>query len=168
MIVTRLFLLNRNLRKAMNAPVRIKGLYRAIVTSLIESCALYSVAFLLFIGTWAAGSPVWGTFSPSLPEIQVCPALRCNTKRWLSDRDCKQVIATFLIIIRVANRSTSPNITIISGDISSIHFGSQGGLTSGDGVPPDGCPATFMGGCGKIPAEAGIVVETTVDLHCRD
>jgi len=132
----------------MNAPVRINGLYRAIVTSLVESCALYSVAFLLFIGTWAAGSLVWGTFSPSLPEIQV--------------------IATFLIIIRVANRSTSPNITIISGDISSIHFGSQGGLASGDGVPPDGCPATSMDACGKIPAEARIVVETTVDLHCRD
>ena len=75
MIVVRLFLLHRRIRNAINAPVRVHGLYRVIVTSLIESCALYSVTLLLFIGLWAARSPIWAIVSSVIPLIQVCDTL---------------------------------------------------------------------------------------------
>ena len=71
MIVTRLFLLHRNIRNAMNAPVRVNGLYRVIVTSLIESCAIYTATLVLFIGSWAARSPIWGVVCTVIPLIQV-------------------------------------------------------------------------------------------------
>ena len=87
MIVTRLFLLHRNIRNAMNAPVRVNGLYRVIVTSLIESCALYSVTLILLMGSWAARSQIWGVVTIVIPQIQVrtTPLTRCNTKTWLSN-----------------------------------------------------------------------------------
>ena len=75
MIVIRLFLLHRRIRNAINAPVRVHGLYRVIVTSLIESCALYSVTLVLTIGLWAARSPIWAVFSSVIPLIQVCNRL---------------------------------------------------------------------------------------------
>ena len=71
MIVVSLFLYRRNIKNAMNAPVKVGGLYKAIATSLTESCALYSVTFLLFIGPWAANSPIAGIFNPMLAGIQV-------------------------------------------------------------------------------------------------
>ena len=75
MITMRLFLLHRRIRKAMNAPVRVNGLYRTIVTSLIESCALHSVTFVLYIGLFAAGSSIFGVFVPILFDIQVCATI---------------------------------------------------------------------------------------------
>ena len=51
MIVIRLVLCGRNIRRAAGATVgAIKG-YKAIVTILVESSALYTVALLLYIGT---------------------------------------------------------------------------------------------------------------------
>ena len=55
MIVLRLARHDRNIRAAMGTPGGIGGLYKAIVTMLIESCALYVVTSLLVIGlayTW--------------------------------------------------------------------------------------------------------------------
>ena len=71
MIVGRLLLLNRRIRKAMNAPVKVSGLYKTIVTTLVESYALYSVALLLFIGSFSAGDPIAGVFFPTLVEVEV-------------------------------------------------------------------------------------------------
>lgn len=71
MIVTRLVLYNRNVRNAMGAPVKARGLYNTAVTILIESCALYAVSYILFIGPWAIGSPVSNIFFPILAETQV-------------------------------------------------------------------------------------------------
>jgi hypothetical protein len=71
MIVTRLVLLSRNVRNTMNSPVKISGLYRAVVTMLVESCALYAVSFLLFIGAWAGSSPLQFVFYPILTQTQV-------------------------------------------------------------------------------------------------
>ena len=89
MIVTRLFLLHRNIKKALNAPVRVHGLYRVIVTSLIESYALYSVTYALLIGLLATGNPLFGVVLPIFLNVQVCATLgflrRCNTEMWLSD-----------------------------------------------------------------------------------
>ena len=71
MIVARLVLVSRSIRSGMNASVEVGGLYRAVVSSLIESCALYSVAFLLFIGSWAAESTIAAVFFPILVQVQV-------------------------------------------------------------------------------------------------
>ena len=71
MIVARIVLVNRDIRNIMNAPVKLGGLYKAIVTSLVESCALYSVTCILWIASWNAGSPLSGVFYPVLVQIQV-------------------------------------------------------------------------------------------------
>ena len=71
MIVVRLILLNRRIRNASNAPVKVGALYKAIATSLVESCALYSVTSLLFIALWATGNHIAGLFYPILSEFQV-------------------------------------------------------------------------------------------------
>jgi len=76
MIVVRLALHSRNIRSAMGAPVGISGLYKAIVTMLIESSALYAVNSLLFIGPWAAGNHAADIFLPILAETQVRVFLR--------------------------------------------------------------------------------------------
>jgi hypothetical protein len=40
----------------MGALERSRSLYKAVVTMLVESCALYAVTFILFIGPWAVGN----------------------------------------------------------------------------------------------------------------
>jgi hypothetical protein len=71
MIVTRLVLHSRNIRAAVGAPPGISGLYKAIVTMLVESSALYAVNSLLFIGPWGAKSHAADIFLPILAETQV-------------------------------------------------------------------------------------------------
>ena len=71
MIVTRLVLHCRNIRAAMGSPGGIGGLYKAVVTMLIESCALYAVNSLLFIGSWGTGSYAANIFMPMLAQAQV-------------------------------------------------------------------------------------------------
>lgn len=71
MIIARLVLLSREIRKAMNAPFRIGGLYKAVITILCESSAIYAVTFLLWIGAWAAGNPTQYFFFPILTQTQV-------------------------------------------------------------------------------------------------
>ena len=71
LIVTRLVLHNRNVRTAMGVPPGFGGLYKAIVTMLVESSALYAVSSLLFVAPWGAGSHVADIFLPILAETQV-------------------------------------------------------------------------------------------------
>lgn len=71
MIVIRLVLHSRNIRTAMEAPSGATGLYKAIVTMLIESSAIYAANSLLFVGPWGAGSHVADIFLPILAETQV-------------------------------------------------------------------------------------------------
>lgn len=72
MIVTRLVMYNRNVRNAMGGPEKTGGVYGTAVTLLVESCALYALSYILFIGPWATGSPVSNIFFPILAETQVC------------------------------------------------------------------------------------------------
>lgn len=155
----------------MNAPVRVGGLYKAIVTSLVESCALYSVTSLLFIGFWTAGNPVAALFFPILFEFQVRAVLRPrHSEVPLSNRGDEQTIAPFLITLRVANQNASTNVSIISGDAGSIHFRSQGKSTGGNGAlsigrhPIMSSMATDEETRVKPPG-GGI---TTIDLRCDD
>ena len=70
MIVIRLILHTRAIRTAMGGS-GIGGLSKAIVTMLIESCALYAVSSVLVIGPWSATATFGNTFLAILPEIQV-------------------------------------------------------------------------------------------------
>ena len=72
LIVTRLALHHRAVNKALGTSAPSGGLYKALVTMLVESCALYAVSYLLFIGPWASGSAVSNIFFPILAETQVC------------------------------------------------------------------------------------------------
>ena len=85
MIVTRLILHVRVIRTAMGGPDKISGLYKAIVTMLIESSALYAVSSLLVIGSWVAGEQASIIFFPLLAQTQVRAYLRTRSSDRLSD-----------------------------------------------------------------------------------
>ena len=73
MIVIRLILHARNTRTAMGI-AGIGGLCAAIVTMLIESCALSAVSSLLFVVPRGAGNHAADIFLPIFSQIQVCPS----------------------------------------------------------------------------------------------
>lgn len=108
LIITRLILLRRNIRRAMGASNRSGGLYTAVVTMLVESCALYVITLLLFSVPWAVGDWVREIFFGILPATQV--------------------IAPYLITLRVARRREMASDMVYSGsgkDVS-VHSRSQG------------------------------------------
>lgn len=72
----------------------------------------------------------------------------------MSNHGDKQVIAPFLIMVRVTNRSalTSDMVTESGG---SIHFMSRGTLASGGVTHPDGDPMDSIDANGKISGELG-------------
>ena len=72
-IATRLILHGKNIRNALGSPAGVGGLYKAIVTMLVESSALYAVTSLLFIGPWAAQSWAADIFLPVVAQVQVRP-----------------------------------------------------------------------------------------------
>ena len=71
MIVARIVLPNRDVRNVMNASVKVGALYKAIVTSLVDSCALYSVTCLHYIACRAADDYVSGRSLRIMVQIQV-------------------------------------------------------------------------------------------------
>jgi len=119
MIATRLILHRRNIQNAIG-PTTDGGLYNTVVTILVESCVIYAVDSLLLIGTFGAQSPVQDIFAPSFGNIQV--------------------IGSFLIILRVANRTALTSDTVATGNIGSIRFKSHGVSTGGNGTFPDANP----------------------------
>ena len=70
MIAVRLILHSRSTQVAMGAPAGVSGLYKNVISMLIESCALYAVNSLLFIIPWAAGGNWVAVVLPLLGEIQ--------------------------------------------------------------------------------------------------
>ena len=70
MIVIRLVLHTRNTRAAMGV-TGIGGLYKAVITMLIESCALDTASSLLVIGSSTVSTGLQGLFWPIFTEIQV-------------------------------------------------------------------------------------------------
>ena len=77
MIVVRLFLHSWKFRNAIGTSAMTGGLYNTIVAMLVESCALYTIVFLVFIGLRAADNPVSNTFLPLLIQVQVRGDLAC-------------------------------------------------------------------------------------------
>ena len=77
MIVIRLILHARNTRNALGI-TGIGGLCKAVVTMLVESCALYAVSLALVIGPSSARNPITNFFGSILPstQVRVFPQLR--------------------------------------------------------------------------------------------
>ena len=159
MIVVRLVLHGRNIRKAMGPANGAGGLYNAVVTMIVESSALYAVNSLLFIGPWGAQSWVADLFLPVLVESQVSVPFTPHPPT-LSNRDDddEQVIAPFLIILRVADRRALTSETIVSGNIGSIHFRSDERETESSETLPDQSPVGSVDASGETPG-----VEATID-----
>lgn len=82
MIIARLLLHNKSLKRSMGSRATTNGLYKAVVTMLVESFALYTVCFLLFIGTWSAQSSFVYIFFPILVETQVRTVSRRTVISW--------------------------------------------------------------------------------------
>ena len=85
MVVIQLVLHGRNIRAATKSPSGINGLYNAIATMFIESCALITVSLLLVIGLLGAGSPTVDIFLPILTETQVRTSPRPQSSDGFSD-----------------------------------------------------------------------------------
>lgn len=142
LIVIRVVLHSRKIRNAMGTQATVSGVYKAIITILIESFALYAVSFLLYIATWGANSTLVYVFNPILPETQV--------------------IAPFLITLRVANRRALTKGAIASGNISSLHFASRGELTDFDRTFIDGNRMNSMNAYEGTPSELYTGAESTI------
>jgi hypothetical protein len=75
----------------------------------------------------------------------------------------EQVIAPFLIILRVANRRALTGEAVASGNVGSIRFKSRGKSTGGDGTLSDGHPTSYVDPGGETTGEPGIGVETAIE-----
>lgn len=149
MIITRLVLHSRSMRGIMGTSAGANGPYAAIIVMLIESCALYSGTFLLFVILWAARSYGAMVLLPALIQVQT--------------------IAPLLITLRVARLSTATSETSISETTDSIDFGGHGELVGSNGSIPDRYPMNSTNGRVKTSVELSVAVEpTTIDLRRDD
>ena len=72
MLVTRLVLHSKNIRRAMGGQDGASGLYKRIITMLVESGAIYAASFAIVVGPWASGNTGVRTVTDQmLPEVQV-------------------------------------------------------------------------------------------------
>ena len=143
MIVIQLVVHIWNIRKGTGASGGSSGLHTAtaaVVAMLIESYALYAGVLLAFTISWAVQSWVVDLFNGLIGTVQVRVVFTiCDAVLALpSNYGCTQVIAPYLIILRVAKRRAITSESI-SGTAESIRFRSQGS-TDGDGSLPNGDP----------------------------
>ena len=94
MIIARVFSHSRDVQRATGTQTTAGGLYKTIVTMLIESCSLYAIAFLICMAS--SRNTVTNTFWPALIHVQVCAGLAFP---WLD-----LVIENFYLILKL-NRS---------------------------------------------------------------
>lgn len=143
MITIRLMMHSRDIRSIMGASATAGKVYRAVVTTIVESCALYSVAFLLFVGPWAAGNPASYIFFPIVVQTQA--------------------IAPFLVILRAANQKDLTREDTFARDTVSIRFRDQENSIGGSGTLTDAYPMSSMGTRVKTPDELGAGAEIAID-----
>ena len=74
MIITRLFLHKRNIQHAMGTSGGSTKLYTTIIVMLVESYALYAIAFILCIVSFTLGASVFPVFAQVIAGMQVCTA----------------------------------------------------------------------------------------------
>lgn len=142
MIVIRLVINNRIIRNAVGASSTIYGLSGFVNTMLIESCALFTVCSLLYIGSWIVQSYLTNYFQPAFTATQV--------------------IGPFLITLRVAKRAA------LTGDFttticSSARFKSQGESTGFDEIPLAPSPGGFVDGREENTGEVGAGAQNSVE-----
>ena len=94
-------------------------------------------------------------------------AWRNNAETLLANHRNEQVIAPFLIILRVANRNAVTSATAVSGSVSSIHFRSREKLTDGVSLPGRDFVSS-MDTSGNDLNELCVGTETTVDVLHHD
>jgi hypothetical protein len=131
MVVARLVLYSWNVRAATGSPTGTSGVYKSVATMLIESSALFAVSSLLVIVLWAIDHPVVYVFTHILAQTQV--------------------IASLLIIQRVANKSALTSSATASGSRG------QGGLAGGSGTLPGGHPMRFETSVSEFRVGTGTV-----------
>ena len=145
MIVTRLLMHIRDVRKNIGTSDGSVGLHSVaatIATMLIESYAIYAAMLLLYVVPVAVDPGVASIFAGAAAAIQVRVDFTSSPDAllpWtlLSNHCSMQVIAPYLIIIRVANRRALTSKSIAGTGIGSMHFRSQG-TVDGDGTLADG------------------------------
>ena len=71
MLITRLVLHSKNIRSVMGTQDGASGLYKTIITMLVESGALYAASFVSLVGPWASQSIIKYTTFQIFPAIQV-------------------------------------------------------------------------------------------------
>lgn len=76
MIIIRLTLHGRNIQRVLGSGSNGSGLYKTIVTALIESYALYALTFIVWLALSSANNPTSLVFAPILLESQVCTISR--------------------------------------------------------------------------------------------
>ena len=167
MIVFRLIIRSGDNRlSAMGTLTRTIGLYRTIVTIFVESLSLYLVTALPFIGSWSTIDPPTDFFYPILVATQVRAFFFFATHRnlgALSNYREGQVIATFLIILRVAKRRAITRDTI-SGNVSPIRFRSQGKSSTEYGETlPNRYPMNSVDRRGETPADSGVAAGNAIE-----
>ena len=168
MIVARIVLPNRDIRNITKSPIKVGALYKAIVTSLVESCAVYSVICLIYILSWTKDLFCSGASLSVLVQTQVrvvhLSLTNHNPEKSSSHYDEEQTIAPFLITLRIANRSAWTRETDTDGGASVVHYGSQGVSAGGDGTVLD---QRSMEAGEETRFEPGFGIET-VDLRHDD
>ena len=87
--------------------------------------------------------------------------LRLGT--FLSDHSNKQVIAPFLIVLRVANQRSLTGDAIVPRNVSSLHFGSKWKSSGGHDTLPRGSSMDSTDVDEKTPGVLGIGTESSVD-----
>ena len=141
MIVLRLMVHIRRVRSATGASDGSSGLHTTaatVIMMLIESYALYAGVFLAYIIPFALDSWAATLFTGLIgtAQVRVFFTIRDAVLALPSNYCCAQVIAPYLIILRVAKRRAITSESI-SGTAESIRFRSQA-PTDGDGSLPDG------------------------------
>lgn len=73
MIIAKLMAHRKNVRNSMggSAGASAGRTYTSVIVMFIESYALYTVTFLVFVALWAAKTPVANAFYPMLVQTQV-------------------------------------------------------------------------------------------------
>ena len=167
MIITRLILQSRNIRNAMGGSTGATRTYTAVIVMIVESYALYTVTFLVFLGLWAAKNSAINAFFPFLVQVQVSIAfVHCNGETPFVNRGDEQAIAPFLITLRVANQNVVKGRTTVSGNDHSIHFRSHGKSAGSNGTLPDGYSMSTRDKRARTSFELGVAIETTVNRGC--
>ena len=71
MIIARIMWHRRNTQNVVGTSAGVGGLYTTVITMLVESCALYTVASLLYLVPVAAGSEISIVFTWAVGSFQV-------------------------------------------------------------------------------------------------